>query len=343
MSYGKTIKLNDGNVIPQLGLGTWLSKPGEVKNAVIEAAKIGYKHFDLARIYCNQEEVGAGFAEVFKQGIAKREDLFITSKLWNNAHQPHLVEKAYEHTLKQLGLDYLDLYLIHWPVPFVPSNDDIESDEKLMPPSPENKDFIHLDLKTTLAQTWKAMVDLQKSGKVKSVGVSNFLPSHIEGISQATGVVPAVNQIERHALLFQSDLVEYCKFKGVHLTAYSPLGNSANYLAGNSDAKLYDLVNCDEVQEVAKEHGAEPGQVLIAWGIQDGLSLIPKSVTPARIKKNFEQIELTPEQYKKVSSRIRTSGHKRFNIPWNYSPKWSINVFGETIEVQHAEHQVNIA
>lgn len=305
-----------------------MSAPGEVKAAVIHAVKTGYRHLDLARIYCNQEEIGEAFEELFKDGVVKREDLFITSKLWNNAHKPELVEKAYNHTLKQLKLSYLDLYLIHWPVAFVPVNGDIESDDKLMPPHPQDKKKAHLDTETSLAQTWQALVDLKKAGKIKSIGVSNFTPSHIEGIIKSTGFVPAVNQIEAHPLLPQEDLVQYCKFKDIHLTAYSPLGNSANYLAkSGDDPKKYDLITADEVQEVAKKLNAEPGQVLIAWGAQRGnFSIIPKSVNPKRIEQNFKQIELSPEDFQRVSDRIRVGGHKRFNIPMAYEPVWKINV-----------------
>lgn len=200
-----------------------------------------------------------------------------------------------------------------------------------------------MDLQTSLADTWKALVDLKKAGKVKSIGVSNFTPSHIEGIIKATGVVPAVNQIEAHPLLPQQDLYQYSLIKGIHLTAYSPLGNSANYLANSSeDPKKFDLINSDEVQTVAKKHGAEPGQVLIAWGAQrEGFSIIPKSVTPSRIKKNFEQIELSKEDHDLVSRRIKQSPH-RFNIPVNYKPTWSINVFEEAIEQSVADHHVKI-
>ncbi|CAO1637748.1 unnamed protein product [Sympodiomycopsis kandeliae] len=340
MSFGKTLKLNDGNVIPQIGLGTWLSKPGEVKAAVIEAAKVGYKHFDLAKIYQNQGEIGEAFDEIFSKGIAKREDLFITSKLWNNAHKPELVEKAYNDTLKELNLSYLDLYLIHWPVAFEPENNDISSNDKLL--TSENG-RAKLDLQTSLVDTWKALVELKKAGKVKSIGVSNFTPSHIEGIIKATGVVPAVNQIESHPLLPQQDLYQYSLIKGIHLTAYSPLGNSANYLANkNEDPKKYDLIGSEEITSVAKKHNAEPGQVLIAWGAQrEGFSIIPKSVTPSRIKNNFEQIQLTKEEHDLVSSRIKKSPH-RFNIPVNYEPLWSINVFGEVVEQQLADHHVKI-
>lgn len=215
-----------------------------------------------------------------------------------------------------------------------------------MPSNPSNKDFAHLDSKTTLAQTWQAMVDLKKAGKVKSVGVSNFTPAHIEGIIKATGFTPAVNQIEAHPLLPQEGLAQYSLAKGIHLTAYSPLGNSANYLAKKSgeDARKFDILQAEEVQQVAKKLNVEPGQVLIAWGAQrPGFSIIPKSVTPERIEKNFQQVQLSPEDFDKVSSRINVVGGKRMNIPWDYTPKWDINVFEDPVELQHSRNHPKVA
>jgi len=330
MSFGKTIKLNDGNVMPRIGLGTWLSEPGKVKAAVAHAVKTGYRHLDLAKIYKNQVEVGEGLKEVIPS-VVKREELFLTSKLWNNAHKPHLVEKAYDATCKELGVEYLDLYLIHWPVP-LESGDDIEN---LMPPAKDGSDFKELDLKTTLVDTWKAMIALQKTGKVKSIGVSNFTQAHLEGIISATGVVPAVNQIEGHPLLPQEDLVKYSQLKGIHITAYSPLGNASGY-----GKKSVDIAGSKQVQEVAKAHGVDAGQVLIAWGAHRGTSVIPKSVTPSRIESNFQEIELTDEEFEKVSSLIKDHGsYVRFNVPIGYP--WDIDVFGEP-EEKKANHRVNI-
>jgi L-glyceraldehyde reductase len=218
-----------------------------------------------------------------------------------------------------------------------------------------------LDLKTTCVDTWKAMIALQKTGKVKvrtrqvddsiqqqlilyflfsqSIGVSNYTQSMLEGIIKATGVTPAVNQIEAHPLLPQEDLVKYSNEKGIHITAYSPLGNAAGY---GKDAKSKDILGSKPVQEVAKkvrycltaqirshadcplspfQLGVEPGQVLIAWGRHRGYSVIPKSVTKSRIENNFEQIKLSDEDYEKVSSFIvEHGGHFRFNVPINYEP-----------------------
>ncbi|KAL0955625.1 hypothetical protein HGRIS_001858 [Hohenbuehelia grisea] len=323
MSFGKVLSLSGGTTIPQIGLGTWLSKPKEVESAVEIAVRNGYKHLDLAMVYQNQDEVGAALKKVIPS-VVKREDLFITSKLWNSAHQPQEVEKELDETLKQLGIDYLDLYLIHWPIAFPPGSG-------LFPPHATKEKEIAIDTVPSLVETWKAMIQLPKS-KVRAIGVSNFSIPHLEGIINATGVVPVANQIEAHPLLPQDDLVEYCKKKNIHITAYSPLGNN---LIGKP--KLTDY---PEVQEVAKKLGATPAQVLVAWGVYRGYSVIPKSVQEERIISNFKQIALGEEEYKAIT-KVGENNHTRFNIPFTYDPKWDINTFNEPVE-KDATHQVKI-
>ncbi|KAF8633298.1 hypothetical protein AX17_004473 [Amanita inopinata Kibby_2008] len=321
MSFGKTITLSTGASIPQIGLGTWLSQPNEVESAVEHAVKNGYRHLDLAMVYQNQHEVGAALKKLIPS-VVKREELFITSKLWNTSHRPELVEKELDETLEQLGIDYLDLYLIHWPVAFV-------SGQGMFPREPDHPERLALDTQTSVVETWKAMLALPKS-KVKSVGVSNFTSELLEAITSATGVVPAVNQIEAHPLLPQDDLVAYCKEKNIHLTAYSPLGNN---LAGKPKLTDHPLV-----EEVAKKLNATTAQVLIAWGVARGYSVIPKSVREERIISNFKQVELGKEDYEKISS-IGIGNYTRYNIPFTYgNSQWDINLFDEPAE-KAAKHR----
>ncbi|KAH8103435.1 Aldo/keto reductase [Cristinia sonorae] len=327
MSFGKKITLANGETIPQLGLGTWLSAPGEVGKAVEIAIRNGYRHIDAAMVYRNQNEVGDALKKVIPS-VVKREELFITSKLWNHNHHAADVEKELDETLAQLGLDYIDLYLIHWPIAFPTGN--------LITKSTEKEELV-VDTSVSLVETWTAMTKLPKS-KVKSIGVSNFSPAHIEGIAKATGVWPVVNQIEAHPLLQQDELDAFSKEHNIHITAYSPLGHS---LEGG---KM--LIDYPEVKEVAEKLNVEPAQVLIAYAIHRGYSVVPKSVTESRIIKNFQQIELSAEDYAKIAALKEKYGHKRFNVPitYNYPPndlKWDINIFDEEVE-KSATNQINI-
>ncbi|PWN47154.1 Aldo/keto reductase [Violaceomyces palustris] len=304
--------------MPQIGLGTWLSQPGEVEQAVEHAIKAGYKHIDGAKIYHNHNEVGAAIKKCIPS-VIKREDLWVTSKLWNNAHKPENVQPACEQSLKELGLDYLDLYLIHWPVPF----QFVSWEKKDLVPKDEAGKLL-LDRETSLVDTWKAMIELKKTGLVKSIGVSNFTKEMLEAIIKATGVVPSVNQIEAHPLLPQDDLVEYCNQNKINITAYSPLGNN---LTGQTK-----IVDYPQVREIAQKTGSDPAQVLIAWGVKRGYSVIPKSVTPSRIESNFKQVVLSDEDYESINQLVKDGKTTRFNVPITYDPSWPINLFDEEVE-----------
>ncbi|CAI6332669.1 unnamed protein product [Periconia digitata] len=322
MSSGKTVTLNTGHKIPQLGYGTWQANPGEVGNGVYEALKIGYKHLDLAKIYENQKEV----AEGIKRALAdipglKREDIFITSKLWNTQHDPAHVEAALDDTLKELDLEYLDLYLIHWPVSFGPGSDP-HSD---LFPKTSDPNEVNIDSSVPNSETWKAMSKLPKS-KVRSVGVSNFTYQSLKELVDKTGIVPAANQIERHPLLPSKELIDYCKEKNIHITAYSAFGNN-----------FFDLpliIARPEVKAIAEKKGVTPAQVVLAWSQVGGHSVIPKSVTPSRIAENFKEIELDDEDLKAIQKYSdEHQGRRRFNVPYTANkPRWSINIFNEPEE-----------
>ncbi|KAG2416894.1 aldehyde reductase I (Alcohol dehydrogenase [NADP+]) [Aspergillus terreus] len=332
MSLGKKVTLNSGAQIPQLGFGTWQSAPGQVGEAVYQALKAGYRHLDLATIYQNQREVAEGIKRAYKDvpGL-KREDLFITSKLWNSQHHPDVVEKALDECLAELELDYLDLYLVHWPVAF-------KTGKELFPlkagSNVEGGDC-DIDDSISIVDTWKAMTKLPKT-KARTIGVSNHTIEHLEALINATGVTPAVNQIERHPVLQSPELVDYCAKKGIHITAYSAFGNN---MIG-----VPLLVTRPEVKEVAesasKRLGTEvtPAQVILAWSQVGGHSVIPKSVTPSRIVENFKEIELTADEVAKVSELGKE--RRRYNTPLVANkPRWDINIFGEPEEAP-ATHKV---
>lgn len=312
--------------MPQLGLGTWRSQPGEVGQAVEDAIRAGYRHLDLAKIYGNQKEIGEALKRVVPS-VVKREDLFITSKLWNTFHKPEDVLPALQDTLDELGLDYIDMYLSHWPVAFDGSSGELR-------PAKDGKAVLNLD--TPFADTWKAMIELKKTGKVKSIGVSNCRTDIIDGIAKATGVYPATNQIEAHPLLPQDDLVKHHKEHNILITAYAPLGSSP---PGRDRLLIQEPL----VEEIAKECGADAGQVLLAWGVRRGYAVIPKSVTKSRIESNFQQISLTDEQFDRISSLCKKLGGPiRFFTPYgNFQPLWDMNVFNEPAE-QAATHQIRV-
>ncbi|ROW03555.1 hypothetical protein VSDG_01255 [Cytospora chrysosperma] len=275
MPLTESLKFNNGLTIPAVGLGTWQSKPNEVKNAVEVALKAGYRHIDAAAVYDNEKEVGEGI----KASGVPRNDIFLTSKLWNTHHKAEDVEKAVDISLADLQTDYLDLYLIHWPVSFRRINDTerFPLDEKT---------FGMQIIDVPLIETWKAMEALVKKGKLKTIGVSNFSVAKIEEIWDAAEIKPAVNQVELHPYFAQPDLVKWCQNKGIVIQAYSPLGNN---IYGAPMA-----IEDPAVIELAEKLGKTPAQVVLSWVVQRGIVVLTKSVTPSRIKSNFDGWYILP-------------------------------------------------
>jgi 2,5-diketo-D-gluconate reductase A len=244
MTHVPNITLNDGNTIPQLGFGVYQIKPEDTADAVKTALDIGYRHIDTAEMYGNEKEVGEG---IRASGIP-REDIFVTSKLNNSFHEPDAARKAFDTTLSDLGFDYVDLFLIHWPLPTQYGGDYVS--------------------------TWNTMIEFAKSGRSKSVGVSNFQVEHLERLAAETGLVPAVNQIEVHPYLSNDAVRAYGKDHGIATEAWSPIAQGK---------VLDDPVITDLAAEVSKS----PAQVVLRWHIQRGDIIFPKSVTPKRVEENF--------------------------------------------------------
>jgi alcohol dehydrogenase (NADP+) len=292
-------KLNNGCVLPGLGLGTWKSEEGQVATAIKEAVRCGYRHIDCAYMYGNQKEIGQALKECFQEGLCKREDLFITSKLWNDSHHFNDVGNELQQTLDELQLDYLDMYLIHWPVCLKKGTGFPES----------GKDFVPLqDL--PISETWKAMEACVNAGKTKGIGVSNFSVKKLKKLLEEARIPPAINQVERHPYLAQPDLMDFCKANNIHVTGYSPLGSMdrpERLRTANNVILLQDGVVCD----VAKKHGCTPAQVLLKWAIQTGASAIPKSVTPHRIAENLAAVNVQLDD-DDMNALAKLDKHARF-------------------------------
>ena len=277
--------------MPAIGLGTWKSAKGEVYEVVRKAIEIGYRHFDCAFFYGNEAEIGQAIADAIKNGDVKREDLWITSKLWNNRHKKEHIQTAFDITLKDLGLDYLDLYLIHWPVAL----------QYEVGYAQKGSDLISLT-ELPLAETWQELIVLKEKGLTNHIGVSNFSIKKINQLAQETGVMPEALQIELHPFLQQKKIVAFTNENGICLTGYCPLGSSdrpaIRILEG--EPKLFEN---QVILAIAKETGFSPAQIMLAWAVNRGTSVIPKSVNPQRLKDNLlaADIELSTADMEKMS------------------------------------------
>jgi methylglyoxal/glyoxal reductase len=242
LSLQSTVKLNNGVEMPVLGLGVYQSPPGQAtQNAVRSALRMGYRHIDTARIYGNEADVG----KAIRYSGIPRDEIFVTTKLWNSDQGRDSTVSACDASLERLGLTYLDLYLIHFPVT------------------------------ETRNDSWRAMQKLVDNGKCRAVGVSNFMINHLDELAESSDLVPAVNQVEFHPFLYQKDLLEHCKKHGIQVEAYSPLARG-------------ERLNHPTITAMARRYSRTPAQIMIRWGLQHRLVVIPKSTREERIRENSQ-------------------------------------------------------
>lgn len=285
--------LKDGTTIPAIGLGTWKSDKHLVGKAVNNALKIGYRHIDCASIYGNEAEIGEAIQYHLTQFNTSRDELWITSKLWNDCHQPEFVRPALLKTLQDLRLDRLDLYLIHWPVSHRHGIKIAKEAREQIPRA-----------ELPLSDTWEAMEALVKEGLVQKIGVSNFNSKKLRTLTKSASISPCVNQVERHPYLQQPSLLSTCEQLGIVITAFSPLGSGGS--------ENLNLLKEEMIQEISLRNHCTPAQVLLAWGLAKKTIVIPKSTNPERLKSNLESttIQLQKEDIDCIDSLER---HHRFN------------------------------
>lgn len=308
----KTLTLPRGGSIPSVGLGFWKIDRDRTADVTVEAVKLGYRHLDCAADYGNEGEVGEGIERVLKHGLCNRDSLWVTSKLWNTYHRPSHVGRACRRTLQDLRVDYLDLYLIHFPislayVPFevrYPAGWFYDPDAK--PPR-----MVHDPV--PIAETWDAMERLVDEGLVRHIGISNFGVSLIRDLLSYCRIRPSVLQVESHPYLVQSKLLRYCQSEQIAYTAFSPFGAPSYIPLGMATAQD-SVMNDPVVLGIAKSVDRTPAQVVLRWGVQRGTAVIPKSSSREHLQENLQlfDFELSEDHMAAINALNR---HQRFNDP----------------------------
>ncbi|KAF4415879.1 Glycerol 2-dehydrogenase (NADP(+)) [Fusarium odoratissimum] len=303
VSNKTTFTLNNGVKMPGLGFGTFANEgaKGETYDAVKCALKVGYRHLDCAWFYLNEGEVGQAVRDFLAENKdVKREDIFICTKVWNHLHEPEEVKWSFENSLKNFGLDYIDLFLVHWPIA-------AEKDEDYKPKiGPDGKYVIKKDLTENPEPTWRAMEEIYASGKARAIGVSNWTVEGLKKLLSFAKVKPAVNQIEIHPFLPNEELVKFCQENDILPSAYSPLGSQNQVPTTGEKVRTNETLNA-----VAERSGNTLAQVLLAWGLRRGYAVLPKSSTPSRIESNFQVPNLSDEDFEAIQS-VAKGRHTRF-------------------------------
>lgn len=303
MSSAKSYKLNNGVTIPAVGFGTFANEgaKGETYKAVTHALQTGYRHLDCAWFYQNEEEVGDAVRDFLRQNQSvKREDIFICTKVWNHLHEPEEVMWSLQNSLEKLKVDYVDLFLVHWPIA-------ADKDGNNMPKLNDKGQYVIKEQLTKSPQpTWRAMEGLYSAGMAKAIGVSNWTIDGLENMLSWAKVKPQVNQIEIHPFLPNEELVKYCFENDIRPEAYSPLGSQNQVPSTGEKVSTNPTLN-----KIAETGGNSLAQVLIAWGLRRGYVVLPKSSTPSRIESNFRTVELSDEDFAAVNE-VAKGRHTRF-------------------------------
>ena len=298
------LPLNSGAAIPALGFGTLIPDPGETRAASANALKTGFRHLDCAERYKNEREVGEALQAELASGTIAREDLFITTKLWNTNHRPERVAPAFDASCARLGVSYLDLYLIHTPYAFQPG-DNVE-------PRDAGGNLIY-DRDVTLLDTWRALERLAKGGKCRAIGLSDVVLENLVPLYEAARIKPAVVQVESHPHLPQTELLDFCKQKGIVFLAFAPLGHGAR------PGPLEDPV----ILNIARETSQTPAQVLLAWGIQRGTAILTTAKSPERIRENYSFTDIPASavaEINQIQTRTRLNSVVKTGVP-GFIPK----------------------
>jgi len=298
--------------MPDIGFGLWKIDPVECADVVVEAIKAGYRHFDCAADYGNEAEVGVGLATAIGDGLVSRDDLWVTSKLWNTFHHPDHVEAACQKSLDDLGLDYLDLYLIHFPIAleYVPIEERYPP-EWLFNPDAEKSEMRRQPV--PLHDTWAALEKLVRQGMVRQIGVCNYNSALVHDLMSYAETKPSVLQIEAHPYLTQEKLLRLAKHYGIAVTAFSPLA-SKSYVEIDMASETDSVLSEKAVEEIATAHSKTPAQVVLRWALQRGTSIIPKSTDPQHMRENLAitDFSLTEAQMNSISA---LNANRRFNDP----------------------------
>ncbi|OYP31147.1 aldo/keto reductase [Rhodopirellula sp. MGV] len=315
--------ISGGDKIPAVGLGIWKIDPSDTAQVVRDAIEIGYRHIDAACDYGNEVEAGKGIQAAIEEGLVKREDLWVTSKLWNTYHRPEHVRPALEKSLADLGLDYLDLYHIHFPISLA-----YVAPEKRYPPGwffePDAENPAMKEDLVPIIDTWNAMIEQKTSGLVRNIGVCNFGVSLIRDLIASSSQKPSVLQIELHPYLTQQKLLRYCAEQDIHVTGFSPLGAQSYYSIGMAE-QGEGVIDREETKSVAAEVGRTPAQVVMRWAIQRGTSIVPKTSKKDRLRENLAlfDFELNEKQMENLTSMNQD---RRFNDPGDFGEK-AFNTF----------------